>query len=88
VDSFEHTLHVEFCIICGSELELHTFTDQNRAKVVYKKKTKPVSNGFCEARTFFLNLFLLYVDYRVFLKENVRNPVWICRDPMSPILGT
>jgi len=57
-------------------------------KSCVQKKTKPVSNGFCEARTFFLNLFLLYVDYRVFLKENVRNPVWICRDPMSPILGT
>jgi len=23
-----------------------------------------------------------------FFKENVRNPVWICRDPISLILGT
>ena len=26
--------------------------------------------------------------YRFFFKENVRNPVWICRDPISLILGT
>jgi len=27
-------------------------------------------------------------DRTVFFKENVRNPVWICRDPISLILGT
>jgi len=30
----------------------------------------------------------LNVEPRVFFNENVRNPVWICRDPISPILGT
>jgi len=25
---------------------------------------------------------------QVFFKENVRNPVWICADPISLILGT
>jgi len=36
-----------------------------------------------------------HVQYRMtcvfpgfFLKENVRNPVWICEDPISLILGT
>ena len=27
-------------------------------------------------------------DRTVFFKENVRNPVWICRDPIFLILGT
>jgi len=27
-------------------------------------------------------------EYQCFFKENVRNPVWICRDPISLILGT
>jgi len=26
--------------------------------------------------------------YQIFFKENIRNPVWICRDPISLILGT
>jgi len=27
-------------------------------------------------------------EYQCFFKENVRNPVWICRGPISLILGT
>jgi len=30
---------------------------------------------------------LLAVTLQVFLKENVRYPVWTCRDPISLILG-
>ena len=29
----------------------------------------------------------LVTIFRVFFKENVRNPVWICTDPISLILG-
>jgi len=29
----------------------------------------------------------VFTSYQVFFKENVRDPVWICRDPISLILG-
>jgi len=38
-------------------------------------KTEHISNFF-------------YCSISFFFKENVRNPVWICRDPISLILGT
>jgi len=31
---------------------------------------------------------LCYVWSGFFFKENVRYPVWVCRDPISLILGT
>jgi len=30
----------------------------------------------------------LEINSRVFFKENVRHPVWACRDPISLIVGT
>jgi len=35
-----------------------------------------------------LCVFVLYALSRVFAKGNVRYPVWTCRVPISPILGT
>jgi len=32
--------------------------------------------------------FLSHYYARVFFKDNVRYPIWICRDPISLILGT
>jgi len=43
------------------------------------------ANGKVEVCTLSNNLYALY---QVFFKENVRYPVWICRDPISLILGT
>jgi len=37
--------------------------------------------------SFFMTLQTIKL-YKFFFKESVRNPVWICRDPISLILGT
>ena len=35
-----------------------------------------------------LNPYIVFKSAQVFLKENVRHPVWTCRDPLSLIVGT
>ena len=71
--------HLKYCtvswrIVSGSFLY--------SLEVLHNNILKPVTFN-----NFRCHIALLYKS-RVFFKENVRNPVWICRDPISLILGT
>jgi len=50
--------------------------------VVYLCEMAPMAKLKCAP------FLIIYVLYQVFFKENVRYQEWICRDPISLILGT
>jgi len=52
---------------------------------------KPAFHAYSAILDSFFYIYSAIVDslvIAVFFKENVRNSIWICRDPISLILGT
>jgi len=54
-------------------------------EILFWLSREEVLQKITRAHTFYMQLLHLW---QLFLKENVRNPAWICKDPISLIPGT